>query len=77
MIRRLDPVQMSDYLPALRVVLCGYRWRTLGGAQYLWRGDELRLVYDIALDVRERAVEELRPDVAAMWADPRERLGLV
>lgn len=27
-------------------------------------------------DVRERIVEEVRPDVVAMWTDPLEQLGL-
>jgi len=58
-------------LPLLRVVLCGRGWRELvvpevGG----------RLVYDVAADVRERVIEELRPDVGGMWSDPREQLGL-
>lgn len=75
-LRRLDPVHLGDALPALRVVLCGPHWRTLGGAASVWHGDQVRLVYDVEPDVRERVVEQLRPDVVAMWADPRERLGL-
>jgi hypothetical protein len=58
-------------LPQLRVVLCGRRWREL-----VVPDASGRLVYDVAADVRERVVDELRPDVAGMWSDPRERLGL-
>lgn len=34
------------------------------------------LFYDFSADVAELVVEELRPGVAAMWVDVRERLGL-
>jgi len=74
-----------DRLPLPGVFLHGPRWRrhfdVKEVAQSLPLEDGRRalslvLVYDFEADVRERIVEELRPSVAAMWTDPRERLGL-
>jgi len=63
-------VRLRSYeqLPRLSVRCYGRRWR-----QH-W---DIRLnVIDLEPDVRERCVEEIRPDIAAMWSDPRERMGL-
>jgi hypothetical protein len=72
----------DERLPALRVALYGRRWwRLCTGA----RG-ELATLFDVYVgeliyphieeEVRERIVEEMRPGIASMWSDPRERLGL-
>jgi hypothetical protein len=74
-----------DRLPQVSVFMHGPRWRRTFDvrevALALPRVDGDRrvrrvLVYDFEADVRERIVEELRPDVVAMWCDARERLGL-
>jgi len=52
----------------VRVFLVGPRWRRLFGV--------IGLLYDLEPDVREQILEELRPDVVAIWTDPREQLGL-
>jgi hypothetical protein len=53
------------------------RLRALGveTRQLVRTGRRVR-VYDYELDVRERVLEELRPGVVAMWADPLERFGV-
>jgi hypothetical protein len=67
-------------LPNIRVFLHGPRWRRTFDvkevATALPRGGPVRLVllYDFEADVRELVLDELRPDVFAMWSDPRERI---
>jgi hypothetical protein len=78
-----------DHLPMPRAFFKGPKWKRLCdvserliadvdpfAAQYHRPGRKL-LMFTLEDDVRERACEQLRPNVFAQWSDPREQLGLV
>jgi hypothetical protein len=63
-------------LPMPRAVLVGPRWRRLLMTYRTANGRMAHhpCIYDFTDDVRELVTEPIRFDLAAMWADPRERL---
>jgi hypothetical protein len=76
-------VYITSPLPTLRVWFNGPRWRRAFGvtSEVLHVPEPSRplmkrkyLFYDFEPDVRELVTEPIRFDLAAMWADPRERL---
>lgn len=71
--RRRRHVHLNGWLwcrlPMPRVWLQGPRWR-----RFLVSTERGCIDYDFADDVRELVMEPIRFDLAAMWADPRERL---
>lgn len=76
----MKPVQSLVGLPLLRATMLGRQWERAFDvrkvAVMIGRRPRYGLVVDLYADVREQVVEEVRPDVAAMWADALERLGV-
>jgi len=84
--RAMRRMWSMEQLPMPRAFFRGPRWKRLCGvretpiveidpvaAQYHRKGRKL-LIFSFEDDVRERVLEELRPEVFAMWSDPREQV---